>query len=212
MNNKLMKKTSAVILTALLTLSITACTGKQFDAAAYTKSVLDANYQQNFTEYAEFCGITEEEAKKELQNSIDEQVDAELSSISSLGEFTDEEKQEYKDMLIEVNKLGKYEVQEAIEDEDGNFTVTICITPANVFQTLQDNSTTIAEDMVNEGLDITDAGTFQKLLIQSLQKSLDENEYSDPTNIEISVTKDSNNQYGISDSDLQLLSDTMFPN
>lgn len=212
MNNGLMKKISTFMLAALLTLNMTACNGKQFDAAAYTKSVLDANYQQNFTEYAEFCGITEDEAKEELQNSIDEQVDAELSSISSLGDFSDEEKQEYKDILMEVNKLAKYEVQEAIEDEDSNFTVTISITPANVYQTLTDNSTTIAEDMVKEGLDVTDSSTFQELLIRSLQKSLDENEYSDPTSIEISVTKDSNNQYGISDSDLQLLSDTMFPN
>lgn len=210
MNKGLMKKTSALMLAVLLTFSVTAC-GKKFDAAAYTKSVLDANYQQNFTEYAEFCKITEDEAKEELQKTIDEQVEAELTGLSSLGEFTDEEKQEYKDLLMEVNKLAKYEVQEATEDEDGNFTVTISITPANVFQTLEDNSTAIAENMVKEGLDITDASTFQKLLIQSLQKSLDENEYNEATSIEISVAKDSNNQYGISDSDLQLISDTLFP-
>lgn len=212
MNNELMKKISTFMLTALFTLNMTACGGKQFDAAAYTKSVLDANYQQNFTEYAEFCGITEDEAKEELQNSIDEQVDAELGSISSLGDFSDEEKQEYKDILMEVNKLAKYEVQEAIEDEDSNFTVTISITPANVYQTLQDNSTAIAEDMVKEGLDITESSTFQKLLIQSLQKSLDENEYAEPTSLEVAVTKDSNGQYALSDADLQLLHDTMFPN
>ena len=126
---------------------------------------------------------------------------------------TEEEKQEYKDMLVKIDNLAKYEVKEAKEDKDGNFTVTIEVTPSDVYQTLEDNSTAVAQEMMDQGQDVSqaDASMFQDLLIQSMQKSIDGNTYGDTTTIEIAVTKDSDGQYGISDSDMEKISTALFP-
>ena len=91
------------------------------------------------------------DAKAEIEDTLDEQVDTELSGLEALGDFTEEEKQEYKDMLVKIDNLAKYEVKEAKEDKDGNFTVTIEVTPSDVYQTLEDNSTAVAQEMMDQG-------------------------------------------------------------
>lgn len=185
----------------------------KFDAEAYVRGVMDANYKQKYDEYAKARGISEKDAKAEIEDTLDEQVDTELSGLEALGDFTEEEKQEYKDMLVKIDNLAKYEVKEAKEDKDGNFTVTIEVTPSDVYQTLEDNSTAVAQEMMDQGQDVSqaDASMFQDLLIQSMQKSIDGNTYGDTTTIEIAVTKDSDGQYGISDSDMEKISTALFP-
>ena len=195
MNRGKMKKVLALMLTFIFVISATACGGAtKFDAEAYVRGVMDANYKQKYDEYAKARGISEKDAKAEIEDTLDEQVDTELSGLEALGDFTEEEKQEYKDMLVKIDNLAKYEVKEAKEDKDGNFTVTIEVTPS-------------------QGQDVSqaDASMFQDLLIQSMQKSIDGNTYGDTTTIEIAVTKDSDGQYGISDSDMEKISTALFP-
>ena len=214
MNRGKMKKVLALMLPFIFVISATACGGAtKFDAEAYVRGVMDANYQQKYDEYAKARGISEKDAKAEIEDTLDEQVDTELSGLEALGDFTEEEKQEYKDMLVKIDNLAKYEVKEAKEDKDGNFTVTIEVTPSDVYQTLEDNSTAVAQEMMDQGQDVSqaDASMFQDLLIQSMQKSIDGNTYGDTTTIEIAVTKDSDGQYGISDSDMEKISTALFP-
>lgn len=214
MNRGKMKKVLALMLGFIFVISATACGGAtKFDAEAYVRGVLDANYKQKYDEYAKTRGISEKDAKAEIEDTLDEQVDTELSGLEDLGTFTEEEKQEYKDMLVKIDNLAKYEVKEAKEDKDGNFTVTIEVTPSDVYQTLEDNSTAVAQEMMDQGQDVSqaDASMFQDLLIQSMQKSIDGNTYGDTTTIEIAVTKDSDGQYGISDSDMEKISTALFP-
>ena len=189
MNRGKMKKVLALMLTFIFVISATACGGAtKFDAEAYVRGVMDANYKQKYDEYAKARGISEKDAKAEIEDTLDEQVDTELSGLEALGDFTE-------------------------EDKDGNFTVTIEVTPSDVYQTLEDNSTAVAQEMMDQGQDVSqaDASMFQDLLIQSMQKSIDGNTYGDTTTIEIAVTKDSDGQYGISDSDMEKISTALFP-
>ena len=168
MNRGKMKKVLALMLTFIFVISATACGGAtKFDAEAYVRGVMDANYKQKYDEYAKARGISEKDAKAEIEDTLDEQVDTELSGLEALGDFTEEEKQEYKDMLVKIDNLAKYEVKEAKEDKDGNFTVTIEVTPSDVYQTLEDNSTAVAQEMMDQGQDVSqaDASMFQDLLI-----------------------------------------------
>ena len=170
MNRGKMKKVLALMLTFIFVISATACGGAtKFDAEAYVRGVMDANYKQKYDEYAKARGISEKDAKAEIEDTLDEQVDTELSGLEALGDFTEEEKQEYKDMLVKIDNLAKYEVKEAKEDKDGNFTVTIEVTPSDVYQTLEDNSTAVAQEMMDQGQDVSqaDASMFQDLLIRN---------------------------------------------
>ena len=183
MNRGKMKKVLALMLTFIFVISATACGGAtKFDAEAYVRGVMDANYKQKYDEYAKARGISEKDAKAEIEDTLDEQVDTELSGLEALGDFTEEEKQEYKDMLVKIDNLAKYEVKEAKEDKDGNFTVTIEVTPSDVYQTLEDNSTAVAQEMMDQGQDVSqaDASMFQDLLIRNAGAENAAAELTDP--------------------------------
>lgn len=183
----------------------------EFDAVGYVKSVLDANYHHEYTEYAKYRGLSEADAKNELEKELDAQVDTELSELDDMGAFSDEEKEEYKTMVEKIQSLASYEVTAASKDKTDNFSVTLKLTPSNVYQTLEDNMTSIAQEMAEQEIDITEASNFQDLLIDSIQTSIDGNVYGKPTTIRIHLIKDSDDAYGVTDADMQKINETLFP-
>ena len=85
MNRGKMKKVLALMLTFIFVISATACGGAtKFDAEAYVRGVMDANYKQKYDEYAKARGISEKDAKAEIEDTLDEQVDTELSGLEAL--------------------------------------------------------------------------------------------------------------------------------
>ena len=66
---KRMKRVLALGMAVLMCMGLTAC-GKDFDAAGYTKSVLDANYHAQYDKYAEYRGISE----RRYENSDRERI------------------------------------------------------------------------------------------------------------------------------------------
>ena len=69
----------------------------------------------------------------------------------------------------------------------------------------------IYEENPSDGIQKSLVCSMGMVLIQSMQKSIDGNTYGDTTTIEIAVTKDSDGQYGISDSDMEKISTALFP-
>lgn len=49
------------------------------------------------------------------------------------------------------------------------------------------------------------------VLTESIQKSIDENVYGEATTIEVTVTKDDSNTYGLEQTELDKLFDALFP-
>lgn len=71
MNRGKMKKVLALMLTFIFVISATACGGAtKFDAEAYVRGVMDANYKQKYDEYAKARGISEKDAKAEIEDNI----------------------------------------------------------------------------------------------------------------------------------------------
>ena len=75
---KRMKRVLALGMAVLMCMGLTAC-GKDFDAAGYTKSVLDANYHAQYDKYAEYRGISESDAKKEVTEGMRTQIESAFS-------------------------------------------------------------------------------------------------------------------------------------
>ena len=69
-------------------MGLTAC-GKDFDAAGYTKSVLDANYHAQYDKYAEYRGISESDAKKEVTEGMRTQIESAFSGMDVGDEMMD---------------------------------------------------------------------------------------------------------------------------
>ena len=70
---------------------------------------------------------------------------------------------------------------------------------------------TIAQKMAEQEIDITEASNFQNLLIDSIQTSIDGNVYGKPVTVRIHLTKDLDDAYGISDTDMQKINENLFP-
>ena len=72
MNRGKMKKVLALMLTFIFVISATACGGAtKFDAEAYVRGVMDANYKQKYDEYAKARGISEKDAKAEIEDTLE---------------------------------------------------------------------------------------------------------------------------------------------
>lgn len=85
---KRMKRVLALGMAVLMCMGLTAC-GKDFDAAGYTKSVLDANYHAQYDKYAEYRGISESDAKKEVTEGMRTQIESAFSGMDVSDEMMD---------------------------------------------------------------------------------------------------------------------------
>ncbi len=199
----------SVFMAGMMCLGLTAC-AEDLDAAGYTKSVLDASYHGEYADYAEFRNISEEEAKKEVQEEEDKIVEQQLAQF---GNISDETREAYLDCLRSAQKLAKYEVKEAEKQEDGSFIVQVEVTPSDIYQTLEGQAEALMGELTTEEQQkiSTDENAFAEFMIKCINKAVEENTYGDASTIEVTVAQDKNDVYGIDDAQMQKIEDALFP-
>ncbi len=200
------KRLLAAALAAIACLGLAAC-GKDFDAAGYTKSVLDANYHGEYADYAKFRDLSEKEAKAEIEDAMDAQVEAAFMGQG----VSDEAKAKYKAAVIDVMKLSKYEVKEAKKEDDGSYTVTVEVEPVNAFSIANEAFEEITTQYVTDGKDVTNVDVIIDALVEALNKAVTENTYEEKVSMELHVTQDGENVFGIEEAEVSELESTMFP-
>lgn len=186
----------------------TACKGQDFDASGYVKSSLDAVFHQEYKAYSEFRNLSEDEAKAEVEEDFDKTIEQEF------GEFADATEggiDTYSQIMRKVNQLAKYEVGEAKKTDDGNYTVTVTVEPSDVYQTLQANTEEVTNQKISDGQNPLDPDVFASILVESIQKSIDNNTYGEAQEVEVSVIKDDSNVYNLDESEVDKLGNLMFP-
>lgn len=199
----------AFLMAAVVCLGLTACE-KELDAAGYTKSVLDASYKGEYAKYAGFRDISEEEAKKEVQDIMEEQGNAQLDTFGDIDEAI---RTDYLECLSSVDKLAKYEVKESEKQEDGSYIVQVEVTPAQVYLTLTDTATALLEELPDEErLSVTeDENAFAQFMIQCLNKAAEENTYGETSTIEVVVAQGEDKAYGIDTAQMEKIDAALFP-
>ena len=131
------KKISIMI--AMCAVILSACSKQpDFDAKSYVQSSLDAYYHGEYKNYANLLEISENDAKKEIEEDFNESIQQQFDDSDNI---TDKGIADYAKKLVEVKKLAKYKVQDEKKDEDGVYTVSVQVEPSNVFQTLQQSFT-----------------------------------------------------------------------
>lgn len=188
-----------------LVLGVAACGATKFDAQGYVKSCLDAVYKEEYKDYADFLKVSEEDAKKQMDDDFLESIDQELAGLTGL---SDEMKQKYIDIERKIRTMAKYEVKEAKEADDG-FVVTVEVEPSDIYQTLE-ASAQEALNEADESIDLQNSDVLAQLLVDSVQKSIDKNTYGEKTTVELAVTKD-DKVYTLADSEMIKIQEALFP-
>lgn len=199
------KKAGAAALTCVLAACMLAGCIRRFDAEAYVKSCLDALYMGDYEEYADQVGISVEEARSDIEGQLDDSLESAFLGDTVTSE---EDKQAYKDIVVEIYKLAKYEVVGS-EEIDGDFVVAISVQPSNIFEDLNEGFAAMITEAVSDG-DFDESQTIA-YLNQYLEQRMAENEYGDPTEIQVNVTGDENNVYTIPEEDLTNIEEALFP-
>ena len=117
---KRMKRVLALGMAVLMCMGLTAC-GKDFDAAGYTKSVLDANYHAQYDKYAEYRGISESDAKKEVTEGMRTQIESAFSGM----DVSDEMMDKYIEVADKAYDLADFTVKDAKKQDDDSYVVFI---------------------------------------------------------------------------------------
>ena len=113
---KRMKRVLALGMAVLMCMGLTAC-GKDFDAAGYTKSVLDANYHAQYDKYAEYRGISESDAKKEVTEGMRTQIESAFSGM----DVSDEMMDKYIEVADKAYDLADFTVKDAKKQDKFQF-------------------------------------------------------------------------------------------
>ena len=153
---KRLQKYIVIFGTAMLCVGFSACSKQSdFDAQFYVKSSLDAEYHREYTDYANLMEISEKDAKKQVEEDLNESIRQQFTSSDNI---TEEEIVAYTEKMAEVKKLAKYKVQDEKKDEDGNYTVSVKVEPSDVFQTLQQSSAEVSVPTAVAGVGIAGIG------------------------------------------------------
>ena len=203
---KRMKRVLALGMAVLMCMGLPAC-GKDFDAAGYTKSVLDANYHAQYDKYAEYRGISESDAKKEVTEGMRTQIESAFSGM----DVSDEMMDKYIEVADKAYDLADFTVKDAKKQDDDSYVVTVVIKPSDVFSNSSNYVNDIATEYADQGKDPTQTDVLMDILVESLNRAIEANSYGDETTLEVHVIADKDGAYGIEESEMETLEATMFP-
>lgn len=199
-----MKKLVAAALAGVMVLSMAACSKEDFDAKGYVQGALDAQFKGEYAAHAEDIGQTEEEVKEQIES---ETLKEAQTAVSMYGiPATDEEIQTYVDLILDGVKKVEYEVQDAVKDDNDNFTVDVVITPVGLLDKLEDVfSAKIEEAAAGENFD---ESQIMGIFNEAVKESIEQAETYDPQTITLNVTytEEGNNRiYSVNEDDINKL-------
>ncbi len=208
-----MKKLKAVSLTAIFLaaiLALTACGSNEKTpdgAREYVKACLDSTYKGDLDKYAELTNSSKKEAEEMYEQTIDTTMEAaNLTEDNISDELLAKYRQFFKDLYKKLN----YTVGEAKEDGDGGFTVVVEVKPILMFRDMQDKLNQEIQDEVNSGkVQVTSDNMYEyvygkmyDMAVEAMNEGL---EYGDAESVTVHVTKNSDGDYALSDSDIMAI-------
>lgn len=203
-----LKKVMVTFLCAVITLQVVGCgLIGGFDAKEYVKVQLDAIYLGQYDAYAKMFDMEIEDAVAEMEGVRESEVQSLRNEIPSLS-------QEHSDRIAvvigDLFKSANFEVLEAVKTDTG-YSVPIKILPSNFYAVF---GTTLEEMMMEKleaGIDLSTDEALADLVVEAMEKALSDSSYSEETEITIAVEKDESGAWDVSERDLMLIHNTLFP-
>lgn len=214
MKRKSTKRTVLLLFTFAICGLLAGCSLLNFDASGYIKACLDANTHGEFAEYAKITGVSEEEAEQQYNDLLDQQV----SYLSSYN-LSEEKASAFRDLYVSIYKNFKYEVGDAVKNEDNSYSVPVTTYKLQIFKDIMKEGETYITDYVNQAIEAGKTPTEDEIytavtdyMFDSLSSNLNALEYAEPVNTTVMVTPeklDSRTVYSVSQTDLQGLLESL---
>jgi hypothetical protein len=142
--NKVRKTVIALI--GILLVNVLIGCGSKFDAAGYTKALLDNSYKNDSTDFVKMKIGTAEDAS----NLYEQGINAELEAMVTSTEISDSLKADFESLLKQIFAGAKYTVVSAEKQSDDSYVVTINYQQMKIFGTATQNYMTEVNKMVEE--------------------------------------------------------------
>lgn len=210
-----MKRTNAKKLSIfLLFILVTACTvtgcTPSFDARAYIKACLDANTHGEFAEYADITKTSVEEVEALYNKGID----TEISYLDSYN-ISDEKREEFRALFVDIYKSFKYEVGEAVRNDDDSYSVPVTTYKLQIFKDIMSEGEAYLTDYAQKEVDAGRTPTQEQLeeealnyMYDTMKANLGALEYGEAVTITVTVSPSQQNSqtvYSVGQADLQTL-------
>ncbi len=199
MRNKLKTIMITGLLAAVMVLA--AGCGKKFDASGYVKSFMDMLTKGEVEEYMKYTGQSEEEAKKDY-NAM---TDAMMESAGGVG-VSEDVQERFKDVYVKILAKSKYTVKDAVETDEGGYTVDVEIEPITglydgLSEEIQKEAAEYAQELISKGEEVDQTALTDwvfNLMLDKMEERMDSLSYGDPTTVTVEIEKDGNS-YKIKD-------------
>lgn len=206
------KRGMVALLLTVIMLSLLGGCAKKFDAAGYTKAVLDLTYKDKTEEFMKLTKASKGQAEKVYTDNVQNLMN-QFGTLNLPKETQDNFKQFFMDLIKNV----KYTVGEAKEDKKGNYTVDVTVKPLLIFDNTydefmkqsEDYAKKISEDALNGEKMPTQSeiqghvfDIYYKILREDLDKGA---KYGKSQVVTMHVNKNKSKVYEIPDKDLAAL-------
>ncbi len=195
-----------MILLLVLSLTLTACSDP-FDASGYVTACMDASFHQSYESYAEFVDCTIEEAEETIYQQNQTIVDKEIAALEEIT-VSEEQKKEYLSLIMACKSQTKYEVQEAVETENG-YDVSVVVYPLDVFLQFKSGLKDQYQQAANDHT--LDADTIFPLTLEYLKQCMDQAQYEEAVTYVVSVRTNEDGVWTMSSDDLFALEELLLP-
>lgn len=178
----------------------------KFDAGSYVKSILDCMCKGQYEEYMELTDSTLEEAKREYESVLDDNVEALNDADANLSE---ELLAEFREYFADVHERTKYEIKDVAVDQNGNFTVTMKVEPLNYTAGIEDyvneKFNAYAKDVIASGEDLPSQEEqehqYYTFFLEGCKQALEQATYQTAVEVKVDVRKDDDGIYNIDSED-----------
>lgn len=207
------KKRMIVTFVLVVTMGMLSACGsmKSEEAQAYAQATLDAVYRGELDEYVRLVDTTKEEAQEWYDENI--QMTLETVGLEEAG-VSEEVKAQYEEVVIALAKVAKYEIGEAVVNDQDGFDVEVTVQPFQGFGNLEDELTEVLMKELKNMDEIPSDDEINtltySLMAELMKESLENPEYGEATTVTIHVNPDEDGVYHIPEEDLEVVDSALF--
>ena len=198
---KFRKIMGGVVSVLMIATMLIGCGGRpQIDPVKTIQAMMDATLKGDVAEYAKITGESEEDLKEEYEELLDmisTQIDAELSAIAMTGLDT-------RGLAEKMISSVKYEVKDATEDKEGNYTVNVLVYPSDFIELA-------LKETVKSAIATPSLDQLGEVVMKAYENAASNQTFGEPESFPVRIMYDEEvKQYEVNEEDMTAVGNRFF--